>query len=275
MIYTPPKNQLLKWIGNKHRFSKQIVGFFPNKINCFFEPFLGSGSIIATLAPNKGIGSDIYSPLMEIWDTLSKDPKKLIFWYEERINLLKRNGQKESYTIIRDSFNKQPNGADFLFLTRTCYGGVIRFRKEDGKFSTPCGIHYPLSVEKFGERVFEWHSRLKNSSFLCSDYKNIFDMAHKNDFIYCDPPYFNSQKIVYGSHQFNFQNLINEIDSLKTRGVRVALSIDSHKSTLNIEIPSSLFPTQIDIVCGPPLLTRLQKKSNQVKVIIDKLWLTY
>ena len=63
--YTPPKSQLLKWVGNKQRFAAEIARFFPTKFNIFFEPFIGSGAVIATVSPSKGIGSDAFGPLIQ------------------------------------------------------------------------------------------------------------------------------------------------------------------------------------------------------------------
>lgn len=61
---TPPKTQLLKWVGNKQKFAVEIVKHFPHSYNFFYEPFLGSGAILATVAPSNGMGSDIFTPLM-------------------------------------------------------------------------------------------------------------------------------------------------------------------------------------------------------------------
>lgn len=52
---TPPKFQLLKWIGNKHRFALHIVSYFPTSFRRYYEPFLGSGAILATLAPKDAL----------------------------------------------------------------------------------------------------------------------------------------------------------------------------------------------------------------------------
>ncbi len=46
----PFKTQLLKWIGNKQRFAHEIVSYFPRQFGTYYEPFLGSGAVLATLA---------------------------------------------------------------------------------------------------------------------------------------------------------------------------------------------------------------------------------
>jgi DNA adenine methylase len=58
VLVKPFKRQLLKWIGNKQRFAHEIVSYFPGRFGNYVEPFLGSGAVLATLAPERAIGSD-------------------------------------------------------------------------------------------------------------------------------------------------------------------------------------------------------------------------
>jgi DNA adenine methylase len=131
--YCPPKSQLLKWVGNKQKFASEITGYFPSTYNRYFEPFLGSGAILATVAPHNGMASDIFGPLMEIWNMLRSNPEELIQWYAERRNRIGIQTKQELYAEVLASYNANPNGADFLYLSRSCYGGIIRFRKANGK----------------------------------------------------------------------------------------------------------------------------------------------
>lgn len=73
----PFKTQLLKWIGSKQRFAHEIVSYFPIDIGTYFEPFLGSGAVLGTLAPKKAFASDIFKPLIDIWQTLHDNPELL------------------------------------------------------------------------------------------------------------------------------------------------------------------------------------------------------
>ena len=131
IIVQPFRTQLLKWIGNKQRFAHEIISFFPSEFNRYIEPFLGSGAVLATLIPDNAIGSDSYKPLIEIFQTLQEDPELLKDWYSSRWAKFNQGEKKTEYEQIRHSFNNDPNAADFLFISRSCYGGVIRFRKED------------------------------------------------------------------------------------------------------------------------------------------------
>ena len=62
-------------------------------------------------------------------------------------------------------------------LCRTCYGGVVRFRKADGYMSTPCGIHNPIHPDNFAERVAIWHRRTEGTSFRLADYRQVMSEA--------------------------------------------------------------------------------------------------
>ena len=280
-IYTPPKSQLLKWVGNKQRFAAEITKFFPVDYNTFYEPFIGSGAVIATVAPSSGIGADAFEPLIEIWKKLQKDPQGLIKWYADRRNRLDFEDKKVVYESVKASFNKRHNGADFLFLTRSCYGGIVRFRKSDGYMSTPCGPHTPISVESFSKRVEDWHKRMRNVNFVCSDYKNIFRNASKGDLIYCDPPYSHSQGILYGAQLFRLEELFDEIAKAKEKGVYVALSIDGSKKSGNylcdLPIPENVFEQEIFISVGKSMLRRFQMEGQSLESedVSDRLLLTY
>lgn len=277
----PETGQLLKWIGNKHRFAAEIVSYFPKNHNAYREPFLGSGAVLGTLAPARGIGSDSFEPLIEIWKTLRKDPERLKRWYEERWYAATRGEKIASYEGIKACYNANPNGADLLFLSRACYGGVVRFRKADGYMSTPCGIHDPIPPDSFAERVDEWHERTAGTEFVFQGYQEAMEAASKGDLIYCDPPYTFTQPIIYRAQSFDLENLFRVIGECKKRGVYVALSIDGTKRSgkvhCDLPIPKGLFEREVMIHCGRSMLKRFQMngKSLEHEVVHDRLLLTY
>ena len=117
-IVDPFKSGLLKWIGNKQRFAHHIASFFPSQMTTSREPFVGSAAVLATLAPNCGIASDAFLPLIEIWQTLSTDPELLKLWYAERWLFSKEGDKVEQYEKIKSAYNARPNGADLLFVTQ-------------------------------------------------------------------------------------------------------------------------------------------------------------
>jgi len=279
-ISNPFRHQLLKWIGNKQKFAHEIIKCFPD-FNTYYEPFLGSGGVLGTLKPHRAVASDILAPLMEIWFCLSKEPELLKSWYEDRWIKMKSNDKKAFYEQVKQSYNRFPNGADLLFLSRTCYGGVIRFRKNDGFMSTPVGAHEPMHPRKFDIVVDIWHERTKDTVFQNEDFEKVLIDAKCGDLVYCDPPYYFSQSILYGSQKFSFHRLIEVIDYLKKKGVYVALSIDgskhSGKTKWSLDIPKGLFEEQLIISNGRSMLKRFQMlgESLEEHEVTDRLLLTY
>lgn len=275
-----PPGQMLKWVGNKQRMAEEIVSYFPRDFRTYHEPFLGSAAVLATLAPASGHGSDAFAPLIEIWATLQKDPETVKRWYAERWHRMMSGDKVERYEEIKASYNTRPNGADLLFLCRSCYGGVVRFRK-DGYMSTPCGVHRPISPSSFAKRVDDWRRRLRGTSFHLLGYEEAIEQAKPGDLVYCDPPYAHTQAILYGAQDFSLAKLLQVIDRCKRRGVLVALSIDGTKRSGNticdLPIPVRLFAREVLINCGRSMLKRFQMggRSLEREVVADRLLLTY
>lgn len=277
----PFKRQLLKWIGNKQRFAHEIISYFPGDFITYFEPFLGSGAVLGTLAPSRAVAADAFGPLASIWQTLSVAPEKLKRWYSDAWEEMAATEPQAAYEKIRNSFNTSPNPGDLLFLCRSCYGGVVRFRKADGYMSTPMGPHRPISPDEFSSRVDEWHRRTAGTTFLHQDFAETMDLAREGDIVYCDPPYTYTQGILYGAQSFDLGRLIHSIAACKQRGVRVALSIDGTKKSgqtkCRFNFPPGLFENEVEVNCGRSMLKRFQMNGQTLEgeVVADRLLLTY
>lgn len=276
------KGQLLKWIGNKQKFATEICHKFPKTFGTYYEPFIGSGAVLATLAPKKAVAGDAFKPLVEIWQKLHDDTEGLIQWYAERHALIATMGKKEAYEHVLARYNTQgANGADLLFLSRVCYGGVVRFRQKDGYMSTPCGPHTPMPVKNFAERARIWAARTRGATFQHSDFEETLRTAKAGDLVYCDPPYADSQAILYGAQAFSLERLFRVIGELKQRGVHVVLSIDGTKKsgshTVELPIPDGLFSREVMVHLGSSMLKRYQLKDQTAEDhhVADRLLLTY
>lgn len=277
----PFRIQLLKWVGNKQKQADSIIEFFPSRFGTYFEPFLGSGGVLGVLAPKNALASDTFGPLVQIWQTLQDDRNELKQQYAERYKLIGQLGKKPAYEKVLASYNMRPNGADLLFLCRACYGGVVRFRKNDGYMSTPVGAHDPVSPESFENRVEIWHARTKGTRFLHLDFAEAMNQAKPGDLVYCDPPYSDSQAILYGAQAFSLQRLFESIAACKKRGVYVALSIDgtkfSGRKLCNIAIPDGLFEREELVSVGRSMLKRFQMNGQSLEdhEVHDRLLLTF
>ena len=278
---TPFKRQLLKWIGNKQRFAHEIIGSFPDHFDTYHEPFIGSGAVLGTLSPKRAVASDAFLPLIEIWQQLKSDPRGLKQWYEVRWSAAHSADPKEGYETIKASYNQRPNGADLLYLSRACYGGVVRFRKRDGYMSTPCGPHKAMKPGIFNERVDEWARRTAGTKFVHRDFVDSIARAKEGDVVYSDPPYSHSQTILCSAQRFDLDELFRAVEAAKLRGAFVALSIDGSKKSgdqqLHIEWPRHVFSREVSVHVGRSMLRRLQMNGQtlEAECVTDRLLLTH
>lgn len=289
IVYKQPP-QLLKWIGNKQRFAEEIVSYMPKMINTYIEPFLGSAAVLGTLSAmnyenlfpfyKRAIASDILPFLIEIFNFVKDNPHILIKHYDECICEYNENREKR-YCEIRERFNQTFNALDFAVLSRTCYSGVIRFRKRDGYMSTPIGPHKPISPESFEERVMIWHRIIQDVEFISRDFRETMSLAKEGDVVYCDPPYTHSQTILYGSQEFNIKDLWDKIYECKQKGAKVMLSINgkskSKTKDISVRVPEGLFERSIDMNCGISMINRLQRSGETMENedVHDKLLFTW
>lgn len=106
-------------------------------------------------------------------------------------------------------------------------------------------------------------------------------MAKRGDLIYCDPPYSHSQSILYGAQAFKLEELFDSIDKAKSKGVKIALSIDGNKKSgdylCDLPIPKGLFKEELFISVGRSMLRRFQMEGQTLETeqVADRLLLTY
>lgn len=281
---------LLKWIGNKQRFAETIISYMPESFENYYEPFLGSGAVMAELLNydatmlfphfKHAYGSDVLPFLIDIFNLTRDNPSALTSYYSTEIEDYYTR-PVEKYEEIRDRFNSNHNPYDFLLLSRTCYSGVIRFRKADGYMSTPRGPHKPISPATFKKRATQWNQLLQKASFSCESYVDSMNRATEGDVVYCDPPYTHSQSIIYGAQDFSIDVLWEKISECKDRGAKVLLSIngmrDSKKKDISVTPPDGLFERKLMINCGTSMIDRLQNTGKEMrgKKVDDQLLLTW
>ena len=106
----PFKTQFLKWIGNKQRIAHTIISHFPWHYDNYIEPFVGSGAVLGTLAPQRAIASDVMKPLIDLWQMLQSQPETVIEWYTTRWKRFQAQPDY-AYRSIQASYNAAANAA--------------------------------------------------------------------------------------------------------------------------------------------------------------------
>jgi DNA adenine methylase len=275
-----PQGQLLKWVGNKFRQAHLIAGLLPESIDAYYEPFVGTGAVLATVSPARGIAGDSLPVLIDFHRLVQTKPEQLVSHYAlSREQILERG--RPAYEEVKKRFNAEPNPKDLLVISRTCYGGVMRFTR-DGRISTPMGPHTPMSPEKLAGYMVDWRDRLKGTSFVHRDFRETMADAGEGAVVYCDPPYLHGQSILYGAQDFRTAQLWTAALEAVERGARVVVSIDgwrrsgAKKIALD-DIPEGLFERELLIERGGCMLRRFQMSGEdmQAERVADRLLLSW
>ena len=255
---------VIKWSGSKRTQASKLVGLFP-KFKTYYEPFLGGGSVLYPLNSklDSAICGDICKPLIDLWILIQKNPNSLIKSYRKNWNRLQKEGYKVYYEI-RNRFNENQNPEDLFFLSRTCVNGLIRFNK-DCKFNnslhhTRKGIH-PDSAAKI---ILEWSKLIQNSTFLNAGYEETTKTATPNDFIYLDPPYFNTKGRYFGT--INYEQFKSFLEDLNNKKIKFILSYDGIRgnSSYIIDLPSHLYKRHIFLESGNSSFRKVMDKKCEV-----------
>ena len=199
---------LVKYRGGKSNEIPNIERHIPRYTGRYIEPFFGGGALFFYLEPQKAIINDINSKLMAFYSGVKNNYEKLQqelteieILYEanrKQYNARKKNTPTERvedknealYYEIRNMFNeltskKYSDALLYFFINKIAYSGMIRYNSK-GEFNVPFGRYEHLNTSL----VTKQHSELlAKAEIYNSDYKNIFEKAQADDFMFLDPPY--------------------------------------------------------------------------------------
>lgn len=262
---------LIKWTGSKRRLASDILVQFPRHMCAYYEPFVGSGSVMRAVLETPGmaqsiVASDICPPLIDLWKMVRDNPGRLCEEYAGFHARLLRN--PDEYYLIRSDFNAGKYGpAAFMFLLRTCINGIVRFNRQ-GKFNSSlhlgrCGM-LPDTLEKI---IMDWSRIIQNVDFICQDYRAI--QAGQDDFCYLDPPYSSSHGLYQGN--FNEDEFFNFVRQLPCPAAFTFNGERGRKKAL--PAPPDTYHRRVSLT---PLLSSFSKLFVRKDVLVsEQLYITF
>lgn len=182
----------LKWLGGKRRLLYQIDSYLPEKIERYFEPFLGGGSMFFFIKqkynPKYCMISDINEDLIETYKAVRDNPKELI----KNLKYFKERNSKIFFYQVRKKFNenkflKVKRCAAFIYLNKTCFNGVYRVNKKN-EFNVPYGDYKNREIYN-PQEIFLASKLLQGVIIKKQDYTKILRHLRKDDLVYLDPCY--------------------------------------------------------------------------------------
>lgn len=167
-----------------------------NKDGLWIEPFMGTGSVVFNIAPQRALLIDKNQYIIKFYQSIQNKtiaPQTTRKFLEYHGILLETYGEAY-YKEMRDQFNENGNPLYFLFLNRFCFNGMIRFNRQ-GKFNVPF-CHKPNRFSK--AYITKICNQIKNVSeiminknwtFVHGTWQSAFNNVSEQDYIYLDPPY--------------------------------------------------------------------------------------
>ena len=270
-----PKNivePVIKWSGSKRYVAPELSKHIGNSER-YFEPFVGGGAMLPFRKIENAVASDIIPELINLWNFIKNEPDLVASEYEKRWNLLHSEGH-DVYYQIRDSFNKTKNEFDFLFLTRTCASGLIRFNT-NGEFNNSIHKNRPgIHPKTYREVARKWSFFLKGVTFQNTDYREALADVGKNDFVFLDPPY-GGTKDRYTKTEFNLTDFYNELERLNSVGAKWILTFDGTAGSreYSFEVPKELYKHRIAMKTGNSPFTKLMKTT--IDAVMESVYFSF
>lgn len=192
-VFVPP----IKSQGIKTKLAGWISSNVKNlQYERWVEPFMGTGVVAFNIRPKKALLCDSNPHLIKFYNSL-KDKEitsGIVRKYltEEGKKLLDSNG--EYYYEVRNRFNYEKNSLDFLFLSRSCFNGMMRFNRKGGynvpfckkpnRFAKSLITKITNQVENISQII-----ELGDYTFKLQEFEETLREIKLNDLVYSDPPY--------------------------------------------------------------------------------------
>ena len=183
---------VLKWAGGKTQLLGKILPRLPDRIETYFEPFVGGGAVFFALAVEgrfrRAVLSDLNRDLIEVYLALKEDVESVI----AELRRLEHQIEESDYYRIRA---KRPTArtprsriaARVIYLNKTGYNGLYRVNRS-GNFNVPFGRYKkPKVCDEPNLRAAA--QALQGVSIECEDFETACRRARPKDAVYFDPPY--------------------------------------------------------------------------------------
>lgn len=222
----------LNYVGGKYKLLPQILPLFPDDIRVFVDLFGGGFNVGINVDSKHAIYNDLEKHVVDLMKYLSNtDTERLLSQIDNiinRFNLSKENA--EGYNELRDYYNHQ-NNSPIVFYTLICYAFNYQIRfNSSGKYNMPFGKNRSSFNPALRQKFIDFADQLHKKNYKFCNYRfNEFDFSNltKEDFVYLDPPYFNSVAAYNengGWSEDDEKSLLSILDMLNDKGIKFALS---------------------------------------------------
>ncbi|AOG60387.1 DNA adenine methylase [Spiroplasma helicoides] len=196
---------ILKWAGGKKQLLEEIKKRLPENFNNYFELFIGGGALAFDLMHKDTIINDINTELINFYDCLKKDYKKVLGFLDFFIKEYNKNPRvfyyilRDEYETMSESKSKYFKAARTLLINKTCFNGLYRVNSKNN-FNVPWNQKAEI-INLFDlDNLKSVVNFLKTVKIFNKSFDNFRDDIKKGDFVYLDPPYDKLNKTTFNSY---------------------------------------------------------------------------
>lgn len=275
---------IIKWSGSKRSQANDIIQYFPKEIDTYYEPFCGGCSMMMKLLNtpdikvNHIVCSDLNKDLIETWKHIKERPDAIFciynVLYHELISLPNVDEKRKMFERIRNEYNDTHNPCLFFWIMRTCTNGMPRYNKM-GQFNNSFHLtRNDITPENLKPILYEWSNELQsnNVEFINCSYEDIFHKSKEGDFLYLDPPYFNTKGMYFGG--LDFDKFFNELNTVNNKDVKYVMSFDGKSGDVDntCNVPNELYTHHLYIKSGNSSFKRTIGKNKHAMVYESLYW---
>ena len=277
---------VIKWSGSKRSQCEDILEYFPQTINTYYEPFCGGCSMLMGLMNSdifvkRYVCSDINKDLIALWEKVKYSPDEIYESYVKLWEELNKDNdiyrKRKFFEEQRDIYNKTHDPLVFFFIMRTTTNGMPRYNQK-GEFNNSFHVtRNGIKPELLKPILTEWSEKLRknNVEFVHRSYEEILGEVKEGDFIYMDPPYISANSM-YMRGTMNFADFFNFLKLLRNNNIKFALSFDGKSGNVDntYNIPNDCYKRHLYIKSGNSSFKRTIGKDKNA-IVYESLYLNY
>jgi DNA adenine methylase len=234
---------IIKWQGGKTQLLKELKKRFPLSYNEYYEPFIGGGSVLFDIMPNKAHINDYNPHLTGLYRILAGNNadfvllksklKDLEIIFNSLLTDTDRLNMYMAYRVLdtQPSFLKMTEvekATRFVFLNKTGFNGRYR-ENSKGQFNIPFGGYEDITLVTSDFDSIRNYFVSTGTTITTGDFSNILTTIKQGDLIYMDPPYdpIVNSELNYTAAGFNAadqQRVKDEMDKATKLGVYCIVS---------------------------------------------------
>jgi DNA adenine methylase len=200
------------YIGGKRALANKIIAMFPEH-RTYVEPFAGGAQVFFRKEPSKvEVLNDLDREIANFYRVCQQHYEELVRYM--RFTLVSRAWFELLQVTDPKTLTDIQRAARHLYLSKTCYAGLVRHRNYGIRVNEPPGFN----PERLPSLIEETHHRLARVQIECLPYEEVLARYDRPaTLFYLDPPYYDIKLYHYNLEPEEFATMAKRLSKLKAK----------------------------------------------------------